>query len=155
MPSWVNRIGPRVEPTMAAPKFCITPMLKPRRFSSDSMATMDWPMAQIGPSARPSSIRAASSTRKPVAAPDRAENSENRVRVMSRMVLRLRVASASEARKKPEMAIITDRPEESSPSWVLERWNSGMISGDRTLTAIRSMATTPLARLIIRSRPFS
>ncbi len=91
----------------------------------------------------------------PVAAPDKAENSENRVRVISRMVLRLRVASASEARKKPEMAIITDRPEDSRPSWVLFMWKSARMNGDSKFTAVRSMATMPLAKLIIRSRPFS
>ncbi len=51
--------------------------------------------------------------------------------------------------------MVTERPEASIPSWVLFRWNSGTIQGARRLTAVRSSATMPFIRLIIRTTPFS
>ena len=46
---------------MLLPKFCITPMLWPRRECSDSLATSDWHTGRNGPSARPMSRRAPNS----------------------------------------------------------------------------------------------
>ncbi len=100
------------------------PMFRPRRLSVDSMATIDWAIGTIGPSITPSRIRAPKRRANPVARPDRAEQIENRNSMISRICLRRRVASATEASRKPEQAMATESPEASRPSWVLLMWNS-------------------------------
>ncbi len=122
---WVEAMGPMPPPIRAAPRFSMMPMFSPRRCSEDSSEITDWPMGVSGPSATPRTQRAASSMAKPAARPDSAENSENSTSMTTRIGLRRPVPSASEASRNPEPAMVTDRPEASSPSWVLFRWNSG------------------------------
>ncbi len=107
------------------------PMLRPRRCSDDSIETIDWATGTIGPSARPRANLAASRKTKPPASPEMAEPSENSTSIRTRISLRLRVASASEARMNPDPAMAIDSPDASIPSWVLLRWNSVTMSLER------------------------
>ena len=72
----ISTSGARKEPRMLLPKFCITPMLWPRRECSDSLATSDWHTGRNGPSARPMSRRAPNSATNEAASPDRKEHRE-------------------------------------------------------------------------------
>ncbi len=80
---------------MLLPKFCMTPMLWPRRAGSDSLATSDWHTGRNGPSASPMSRRAPSSATNEPARPERKEHSEKAMTLASRTALRRPVRSDS------------------------------------------------------------
>ena len=125
------------------PRFCITPMLKPRRCSSDSSTTSDWAMGRMGPSASPISMREASSTPKEGASPEITEHTEKITTVRIRMDLRRPSASESVPIAKPEMAQQMDSPEESAPIWPLVRCSDAVMNGARLPMALRSKNTKP------------
>ncbi len=88
-----STMGAIDEPMRLLPRFCMTPALSPRRFSSDSSAMSDCEIGSTPPSAVPMSMRDSSSTTNDEARPDSAEHSENTTTVISRIDLRLPVLS--------------------------------------------------------------
>src|SRR5689334_2690388 len=119
------------EPIRLLPRFCITPALSPRRFSSDSSATSDWEIGSTPPSAVPMSMRDSSSTVNEPATPDSAEHRENTTTVTSRIDLRLPVLSERYPTPSAESAKANDRADESQPTWVLLRFRSFCTKGPR------------------------
>ena len=69
--------GARKLPKTAFPVFIVSPMLKPRRFSDDSTAKMDWVIGVIGPSSTPIIIRKTSSITKDATNPCMSDKTEN------------------------------------------------------------------------------
>src|SRR5215471_9774675 len=73
---WVVRTGAMARPTRAA-ALTTTPTLRPRRSGADDSSTVAVIVDQVGPSATPIKVRAASSCAKDRANPDSPERIEN------------------------------------------------------------------------------
>ncbi len=141
--SAVRMTGPKKDPMRLLPRFCITPMLKPRRDSEDSSTTRDCATGRMGPSARPISMREASSTPKDGARPESTEHTEKITTVMISTDLRRPSASESVPTRKPEIAQQIESPEDSAPTWPLVRCSEAVMNGARLPIALRSKNTKP------------
>src|SRR6202044_3520942 len=135
--------GAANEPSMLLPKFCITPMLLPRLAAVDSIATSDWAMGSIGPSASPISRRAEMRVKNEAASPEANEHSENATTVISKKVLRLPVRSEYQPPRNEETAQVKDRAEATHPTCSLLKCKSSAMKGIRKLAALRSKNTKP------------
>ncbi len=100
-------------------------------------------MGRMGPSARPMSMREASSTPKEGARPDINEHTEKIMTVMISIDLRRPRASESVPMAKPEMAQQIDSPEDSAPICPLVRCKEVVMKGARLPMALRSKNTKP------------
>ena len=128
---------------MLLPKFCITPMLCPRRAGSDSLATSDWHTGRNGPSARPMSSRAANSAAKEAASPERNEHSEKATTLASRIGLRQPVRSESAPPRNAEIAQVKESAEAIRPTCLLLKPRSVTMNGITKLAALRSRNRNP------------
>ncbi|MNJ75778.1 hypothetical protein D3C81_1072900 [compost metagenome] len=72
------------EPSRLLPKFCMMPMLWPRRLAVEFIAIRVCEIGSIGPSATPISRRAASSMKKVLASPEKNEHTENTITATNR-----------------------------------------------------------------------
>jgi hypothetical protein len=85
--------GAANEPRILLPKFCMTPMLSPRRWSLDSAASSDCEIGRIPPSDRPITSREVISIANDVASPEPSEQNEKITMQTMSTLLRRPVAS--------------------------------------------------------------
>src|SRR5712672_2495962 len=135
--------GATNEPSRLLPKFCITPMLLPRLAAVDSIATSDWEIGSIGPSAKPISRRIENRVANETASPEANEHSENATTVTSSKFLRLPVRSEYAPTRNAARAQVKDSAEATSPTWLLLKCKSSAMKGIRKLAALRSRNTKP------------
>src|SRR5450631_2839222 len=135
--------GAANEPSRLLPKFCITPMLLPRLAAVDSIATSDWEIGNMGPSATPMSRRVEIRVSNEVASPEANEHSENATTLISRNFLRLPVRSEYQPPRNEAIAQVKDSAEATHPTCSLLKCKSSAMKGIKKLAALRSKNTKP------------
>ena len=139
--------GATNEPSRLEPKFCVTPIARPRRSGFTSAAIMAWLIGMIPPSAAPMSMRAPSIATNDAARPDRNEHAEKASVARISRPLRLPVRSETKPIPKAAHAQVSDSALARMPTCVLERPSSGCTNGIRKLSELRSKKTMPKLRL--------
>ncbi len=86
--SGTTTIGASTAPSRPPAEAWTKPMLKPRRCSLDANPISDWLIGSTGPSARPITARATSSSMKLLARPEPMEHTENTTTATMRIGLR-------------------------------------------------------------------
>jgi hypothetical protein len=132
-----------IVPRSAAKTFCMMPAFTPRRCGEDSTFMIERHTGRNGPSASPMTTRASSRDTKPVATPESAEHSENKMIEPSTKGLRTPTRSDHAPTKYAESAQANDNPEPSQPSCSLLSPSSATISAARKLIVFRSKNTRP------------
>ena len=102
-------------PKTAFPVFIVSPILKPRRFSDDSTAKMDWVIGVIGPSSTPIIIRKTSSIPKDATNPCMSDKTENSTTKRAKTVFLFLTLSDRNPPNGPEIAHVIPKAEPINP----------------------------------------
>ncbi|MNC51220.1 hypothetical protein D3C75_1005050 [compost metagenome] len=130
-------------------------MFRPRRCGDDASTIIDWDNGRMGPSANPMMPRNSKRLRKPETSPERAEHRENRMTAAISSGLRTPRRSDHAPTSVPEIAQANASTEDNMPRWLLLRWSSSAMNGNRKDRARRSKNTKPNVRNNTQSRVFS